>query len=45
MAKVKMAAAFIKANMPFDKPGSLTDQQARDVAAHVDSHTRPPDPR
>ena len=41
MAKVKMAAAFIKANMPFDKPGSLTDQQAWDVAKFIDSHHRP----
>ena len=45
MAKVKLAAAFIKTNMPFNKPGSLTDQQAWDVAAYVDSHKRPPDPR
>jgi cytochrome c/ABC-type molybdate transport system substrate-binding protein len=45
MAKIKMAAAFIKKNMPLNKPGSLTDQQAWDVAAYVDSHTRPPDPR
>ncbi len=42
MAKVKMAAAFIKANMPYNKPGSLTDQQAWDVAKFVDSHRRPP---
>ncbi len=45
MAKVKLAAAFIKTNMPFNKPGSLTNQQAWDVAAYVDSHNRPPDPR
>ncbi len=45
MAKVKLAAAFIKFNMPFEKPGSLTDQQAWDVAAYIDSQTRPPDPR
>jgi cytochrome c/ABC-type molybdate transport system substrate-binding protein len=45
MAKLKMASAFIKANMPLNKPGSLTAQQAWDVAAYVDSHKRPPDPR
>ncbi|VVE56627.1 cytochrome C [Pandoraea sputorum] len=45
MAQVNMAAAFIKANMPFGRPGSLTDQQAWDVAAYVDSHERPKDPR
>ncbi len=45
MAKLKMASAFIKANMPLNKPGSLTNQQAWDVAAFVDSHNRPPDPR
>ena len=45
MAKLKMASAFIKANMPLNNPGSLTEQQAWDVAAYVDGHKRPPDPR
>ncbi len=45
MYKVRLAAAFIKANMPLNKPGSLTNQQAWDVAAFVDSHPRPPRPR
>lgn len=45
MAQVDMAAAFIKANMPLGNPGSLTDQQAWDVAAYIDSHERPKDPR
>ena len=45
MAKIKLAAAFIKANMPLTKPGSLSEQQAWDVAAYVDSHKRPPVPR
>jgi thiosulfate dehydrogenase len=45
MARVDLAAGFIRANMPFDKPGSLTDQEAWDVAAFVDSHERPKDPR
>lgn len=45
MARVDLAAGFIRANMPFDQPGTLTDQQAWDVAAFVDSHERPKDPR
>jgi len=27
--------------MPFDQPGTLSDQQAFDVAAYVDSRPRP----
>lgn len=45
MARIDLAAGFIKGNMPFDRPGTLTDQQAWDVAAFVDSHERPKDPR
>ncbi len=45
MGKIANAAGFIKANMPFGQGYSLTDQQAWDVAAFVDSHERPPDPR
>ena len=45
MARVDLAAGFIKANMPFDKPGTLSDQQAWDVAAYIDSQERPRDPR
>jgi thiosulfate dehydrogenase len=45
MARVDLAAGFIKANMPFDKPGTLSDQDAWDVAAFIDSHERPRDPR
>jgi thiosulfate dehydrogenase len=41
MARVGRAAAFIRRNMPNDKPGTLTDQQAYDVAAYINSHTRP----
>jgi len=41
MARVRTAAAFIRDNMPFDLPGSLTDQQAFDVAAVVVSQPRP----
>lgn len=45
MGSVKNAAGFIKANMPFDKPGTLNDQDAWDVAAYMDSQERPKDPR
>lgn len=41
MARVRTAAAFIKDNMPFDAPGSLTDRQAFDVAAYVNAQPRP----
>lgn len=41
MARVRTAAAFIRGNMPFDRPGTLTDQQAFDVAVYVNSHSRP----
>jgi thiosulfate dehydrogenase len=41
MARVRTAAAFIKDNMPFDRPGSLTDQQAFDVAAYINARPRP----
>ena len=41
MARVERAASFIRNNMPFDRPGSLTDQQAFDIAAYIDSMTRP----
>jgi thiosulfate dehydrogenase len=45
MHRIPTATAFIKANMPFGRPNSLTDQEAWDVAAFVNSHERPPDPR
>lgn len=45
MARIDLAAGFIRANMPFTEPGSLTDQEAWDVAAYIDSHERPKDPR
>ena len=41
MARARTAAAFIRDNMPFDQPGTLTDQQALDVAAYVNAHGRP----
>jgi thiosulfate dehydrogenase len=45
MVNVSNAAAFIKSNMPFSLGGTLTDQEAWDVAQFVDSHERPQDPR
>jgi len=45
MARVNPAAGFIKANMPFGQGNSLSDQQAWDVAAFIDSQERPKDPR
>lgn len=45
MASLKNAVPFIKANMPFALGGTLTVQQAWDVATFIDSHERPQDPR
>ncbi len=41
MAKEAMMAGFVKVNMPQNKPGSLTWQEAYDVSAYVLSHPRP----
>jgi len=41
MARVRTAAEFIRRNMPFDKAGTLTDQEAFDVAAYVNAQPRP----
>lgn len=41
MARVRTAATFIHDNMPFDRPGTLSDQQAFDVAALVVAQPRP----
>ncbi len=45
MHRINTAAAFIQANMPLGQPGTLSDQEAWDVAAFINSHDRPPDPR
>ena len=45
MHKIDTAAAFIKHNMPLGLPDSLSDQEAWDVAAYMNSHERPQDPR
>ena len=44
MGDIRNAAGFIKANMPL-AGGTLTDQEAWDVATFMDSHERPQDPR
>ncbi|HEY9199718.1 MAG TPA: c-type cytochrome [Gammaproteobacteria bacterium] len=45
MHRIDTAAAFIKANMPLGRPNSLSDQEAWDVAAFINSRERPQDPR
>lgn len=45
MERVSTTAGFIKANMPYGAGGTLSDQDAWDVAAFVVSHARPQDPR
>ncbi|AJZ56301.1 cytochrome c family protein (plasmid) [Paraburkholderia fungorum] len=45
MASVKNAAEFIHANMPLGAGGTLSNQDAWDVAMFVDSQERPQDPR
>lgn len=45
MHRINTAAAFIKESMPLGKGGSLSDAQAWHVAAYMNSHERPQDPR
>ncbi|SFI64499.1 thiosulfate dehydrogenase [Pseudomonas guineae] len=45
MHRINTAAGFIKANMPFGKGGTLSDEDAWHVAAFMNSHERPQDPR
>jgi thiosulfate dehydrogenase len=40
MAREERAAAFIRLNMPLDKPGAMSDQDAYDVAAYITSLPR-----
>lgn len=44
MAREERAASFIWHNMPFDRSVQLTEQQAFDVSAFVNSHGRPDSP-
>jgi thiosulfate dehydrogenase len=41
MARQERAASFIRHNMPFDRPGTLSDREAYDVAAYITSKPRP----
>jgi thiosulfate dehydrogenase len=45
MDRIPLAAAFVKANMPLGGSIRLSDQEAWDVAAFVNAHPRPQDPR
>lgn len=45
MGDVANAVGFIKANMPLGLGGTLSDQDAWDVATFMDGHERPQDPR
>lgn len=41
MARLRTLAAFIRYNMPYDERGTLTDQEAFDVASFIASRSRP----
>ncbi|MCB9676448.1 MAG: c-type cytochrome [Alphaproteobacteria bacterium] len=41
MARLDTAAAFVKWNMPLNQGGTLTDQEAYDVAAYFSTRERP----
>lgn len=41
MARVRVMAAFVRRQMPFDAPGTLTPQEAFDVAAFIGARPRP----
>lgn len=45
MHRINTAAEFIHANMPLGRGGSLSVQEAWDVAAYINSQPRPQDPR
>lgn len=45
MARNELLAGFVKANMPLGSAGTLTDQEALDVAAYINLQLRPWDPR
>ena len=44
MARQERAASFIWHNMPLSAPGTLTEQQAFDVSAYINSMPRPDSP-
>jgi thiosulfate dehydrogenase len=41
LARVERAAAFIRTVMPYDRPGTLDDQQAYDLATYILARPRP----
>ena len=41
MARVSVAAAFVQAKMPVGSAGTLTDQEAVDIAAYFTAQPRP----
>lgn len=45
MHQLANSSGFIKANMPLGLGGSLSEQEAWDVAVFMNSHERPQDPR
>lgn len=45
MHRINTAAGFIRNNMPLGKGGTLSDADAWHVAAYMNSHERPQDPR
>ena len=45
MHQLDNAAGFIQANMPLSRGGTLSEQDAWDVAMYMDAHERPQDPR
>lgn len=45
MHQLGNAAGFIQANMPLGQGGTLSEQEAWDVAMFMNSHERPQDPR
>jgi thiosulfate dehydrogenase len=45
MYTAETAGRFIRANMPLGQEGSLSPEQARDIAAYIESKPRPADPR
>ena len=44
MARAERAASFIQQFMPQTAPGSLSLQEAYDLAAYINSHPRPDSP-
>lgn len=41
MARFQTVAGFVRQNMPLDRPGSLSEKDALDVAAYITARSRP----